>query len=142
MTLTIRLLGALLLAVALAAASLADDIQPPVKTALTVGKPTVSGKGPYVVEFEGTASLAAAERKFAGVNMTLRPTQPAGPRDEVNLSVNLPDASPKPGETKRTRFTATSLPRGTYTGKISRVYFDKDGKLQTAVLDVKTFEVP
>jgi hypothetical protein len=142
MTLSIRLPGTLLLCVALAAASRADDIQPPVKTALTVGKPKISGKGPYVVEFEGTASLAAAERKFLGVNMTLRPAQPAGPRDTVNLSVSLPGANPKPGETKRTRFTASSLPRGSYTGKISMLYFDKDGKEQKVVLDVKKFEVP
>jgi hypothetical protein len=137
-----RLPGTLLLAAILAAAGRADDIQPPVKTALAVEKPKISGKGPYVVEFEGTASLAVAERKFVGVNMSLRPAQPAGPRDTVNLSVNLPDANPKPGQTKRTRFTATNLPRGTYTGKISMLYLDKDGKEQTVVLDVKKFEVP
>lgn len=116
------------------------DEQPAEKSAIVVGKPTVSGKGPYRAEFRGTVRLERTAKEFTGARMLVRDANQKG-AEEIGALVSFPDPSPKPGQSGTVVFTAT-LPKGTYTGVAEMEFIGADGKRTWVKFDVPRFEVP
>lgn len=110
------------------------------KSAIEAGKPTITGKGPYTVQFRGTVTLERTALKFVGTRMSFRDTNQKEAK-EIPAVVNLPDANPEPGQVRVVVFTVT-LPKGSYTGVAEMGFIDAGGKSRTVKFDVLRVEVP